>query len=95
MKIYVAGPMKGVPDYNFPAFNAMADLLRAEGHEVINPADHGVVDGMEWIDYMRLDIAGLITCDAVQLLPGWRASRGASLEHEIAVRLGLEIFDPR
>jgi hypothetical protein len=48
-RVYVAGPMSGIPEFNFPAFNAAAAKLRAEGYVVFNPAErdierHGGVD---------------------------------------------------
>jgi Domain of unknown function (DUF4406) len=48
-KIYLAGKMTGEPNFAFPKFNAMAATLRAQGHEVFNPAErdimrHGGVD---------------------------------------------------
>jgi hypothetical protein len=39
MRIYIAGPMRGVANFNFPAFHAAAKKLRAEGHHVFNPAE--------------------------------------------------------
>ena len=38
MKLYLAGPMTGIKDLNFPAFHAEASRLRALGHIVVNPA---------------------------------------------------------
>jgi len=37
--IYVAGPMRGIKNYNFPAFDRQAELLRKQGWRVINPAE--------------------------------------------------------
>jgi len=38
-KVYVAGPMRGIPEFNFPAFFAAADKLRGDGFAVFNPAE--------------------------------------------------------
>lgn len=90
--IYVAGPMTGYTDYNFPAFNKAADKLRAQGYKVFNPADHGVVEGATWEDYLRFDITKLIQCDTIYLLEGWENSKGAQLELLIAQRLNMKVL---
>ncbi|MDA8444794.1 DUF4406 domain-containing protein [Paracidovorax valerianellae] len=91
-RIYVAGPMTGYPELNFPAFHAAAAALRAEGHHVENPAEINADPTAEWLDCMRADIARLVTCDAVFLLPGWERSRGARVEQALAAGLGLQVL---
>jgi hypothetical protein len=38
MKIYIAGPMRGYPQFNFPAFYDAQEWLTAKGYETFNPA---------------------------------------------------------
>ena len=42
MKVYVAGPMRGRVNFNFPLFNAVTKQLREQGHEVFNPAERDI-----------------------------------------------------
>lgn len=37
--IYIAGPMRGYEDYNYPAFDRCAKMLMHQGWRVINPAE--------------------------------------------------------
>lgn len=90
-RIYISGPMTGLPDLNFPAFHAAADALRQAGHAPVNPADLNPDPAATWQDCMRADIKALCDCDALALLPGWMNSKGAHLELHIAHRIGLEI----
>lgn len=87
-RIYIAGPMSGQPDFNYPAFHAAAAKLRALGFEVENPAENP--EQPSWEHYMRLGVRQLASCDAVALLPGWERSRGASEEARISRVLGIE-----
>lgn len=92
MKLYLAGPMTGYPELNFPLFHAEAARLRAAGIEVINPAEINPSPNAGWQECMRDDIAALVRCDGVALLPGWHKSRGAFLEHFVARSLDMEVF---
>ena len=92
LRMYVAGPMTGYPDLNFPAFHRETARLRSEGAHVINPAEINTDPGMSWEQCLRADIRELATCDAIVLLPGWEQSKGALLEHHIALQLGLIVL---
>lgn len=89
-RIYIAGPMTGYEDLNYPAFADTAQVLRNAGYNVVNPAEINTVD-TEYKEAIRNAIQGLITCDAIWMLKGWTKSKGAMLEFQIANCLGLTI----
>lgn len=40
--VYIAGPMQGIANFNFPRFNAVTAAFRANGHTVFNPAEKDI-----------------------------------------------------
>jgi hypothetical protein len=92
MKWYLAGPMSGIPQSNFPAFDEAAKHLRDLGHDIVSPAElddeetraNSLADlptKQTWGDFLARDVK--IVADQVQgivFLPGWQKSRGARLE---------------
>ncbi|AZL74564.1 DUF4406 domain-containing protein [Pseudomonas oryziphila] len=88
-RVYISGPMSGLPDLNYPAFHAVAGRLRAEGLEVENPAENPEPPCGSWSGYMRLALVQISKCNGMIVLPGWTKSRGARLEVHIAKELGL------
>ncbi len=106
-RIYIAGPVNGMPGNNAAAFEAAAyRLMRAGNESVINPLDiephqhdgpcpPGLPGGQDAAHsapcYMRTDMQAMLSCDAIYLLAGWEKSFGARAEFNAAVAAGLTI----
>ncbi len=88
-RVYIAGPMTGLPEFNRPAFAAEAERLEKAGMVVLTP--HILPDGLEYGQYMDITMAMLRAVDCVACLPGWRNSRGATAEIAYAECLGKHI----
>lgn len=105
MKIYLAGPMRGLPEWNFPAFDAAEKRWRDAGHTPFNPAAttraiYGRSDPWEAgadVAHLRhvidVDLACVKAADAIALLPGWESSAGATVELSLAQFLGMEVYN--
>lgn len=90
MRLYIAGPMTGREDFNYPAFYAAARDLTRAGFDVLNPAfDEKVPGSRPWEWYMRRALSMVLDSDGVALLDGWEMSRGATFEHLTARTLDM------
>lgn len=90
MRIYIAGPMTGKPDFNRTAFSLAAVRLSAQGAIPLSPAI--LPDGLSQADYMRICLAMLQCADGIYLLDGWQDSAGACAEVALAKKLGLTFY---
>jgi hypothetical protein len=95
MRVYIAGRMSGMPEHNYPAFNAAEKLLTDKGYEAVNPVHHadGVGTEMPYDYYIRASIYDVLSVNAVAVLPYWYLSKGATLEVHIAYVLGLPVYN--
>lgn len=89
MTVYISGPMTGLPERNYPAFNQAELMLVAQGHEVLNPAS--LPDGLTYEEYMELDLEMVRRSQMVVTLPGWENSKGSNIEVELANSLGIPV----
>lgn len=88
--VYISGPMTGVDEHNFPAFNAAAKRLREQGLVVFNPAEgFDGNTGLSRATYMWRDFAALLFSRSVYYLQGWKESKGARSENVVAEEIGL------
>ena len=92
VKVYIAGPMSGLPEYNYPAFYAGEELLCKQGLNPQNPARNPEQEN--WQGYMKQAIAMMLQCEAVYFLPGWGRSPGALIEFGLAKNIGMTVFFP-
>jgi|SRR5665213_144991 len=101
--IYIAGPMRGYTDFNFPAFDAAAATFRLAGWHVLNPAEHDRAAGFDpsksieennfdVSQAFRWDVESIMRSHAIYMLKQWEFSEGANLEHAVAKAIDIDII---
>ena len=91
-------------------FAKAESILRTLGHGVFNPTRSGLGELAEdavrkyaasgrrtkWYNQILImDIEVLEQCDAIYMLPDWKDSPGAMVEHEFAIATGKKVFYAR
>lgn len=104
-KLYLAGPMSGIPYFNYPAFHRAAAELRAAGYIVYSPAEADVdwsvgnetgdetkLEGFDRRKTLAESIYWILKeADGVAVLSGWYSSKGAKLEVDVADAVSLPV----
>jgi uncharacterized protein DUF4406 len=105
LKIYLAGAMKGIKEFNMPAFLLAAKNLRAAGHIVWSPVEEDIRNGIDptkvditkwpkpFNELMALDLPQVCLADAVAVLPNWEHSLGVNLEIHVARTCKIPVLD--
>lgn len=98
---YIAGPMRGIDQFNFPMFDEAAFSLRLMGWQVFSPAEHdresgfderlNDLTGFDLKAAFQWDCNRICEVDYIVLLPGWEASTGVKAELAVAEMVGTEV----
>lgn len=99
---YLGGPMRGIPFWNFPAFEEAADELRELGWKIHSPAEHDLSLGLVPVEdgsvafpvsaCLDWDFARIAESSCIIVLPGWEKSTGCHWEFTVAYALGKPVF---
>jgi hypothetical protein len=104
MRLYIAGPMTGLPRWNFDAFERATARLRGHGFVVISPHEIDLAAGFDpeqppspatqgrYRETLFHDIDILAhEVDGIATLPRWRTSPGARAEVAFATAVGMPV----
>lgn len=94
---YLAGPMTGLPEQNYPAFDEAKHALEEKGLRIASPHDIQFKEpngrgSLPWEVYMKAGLKMMLECDGIILLPGWVHSHGARVEFDLATKLNLDVY---
>lgn len=98
IRVYLSGPMTGLPDYNYPEFHRVTAILRERGYYVFSPAEWWKGD-IENFPVRRAFAAFCkficLEADKLVMLPGWQQSKGACVEYRLAQAIGVKVEEWR
>ncbi len=93
-RVYISGPMTGIPGNNSGSFNRAAFKLRDMGYAVCSPIETSEFLGdLTHEQYLRFDFHRVLEADFLIALQGWHDSKGARAEILMALRMGVKVFE--
>lgn len=90
--VYIAGPIRGNPDFR-KDFRAAAEDIVRHGGTPLNPAENPANDHPEDTSIMWDALDLLREANGIYLLDGWQSSQGARIEAALGMMLGMWLSD--
>lgn len=107
MRLYIAGPMRGYPQFNFQKFDEVCKRVEDAGHIAIGPQRLDRLFGINEHSLEEQDITPALMrnffrrdciaitdeAEGVVMLDGWECSSGSRFEYALATALGLPVYN--
>lgn len=92
-KVYISGKISGMDLIKAEfIFLFYEEHLKDYDLKIVNPVRIKHDHDKSWEMYMRVDLIHMLkSCGCIYMLPNWKKSRGARIEHYLAKELGLTI----
>ena len=91
-QIYISGKVSEMEEEAVLIFAEAEKKLKAKGYSTLNPMSLPHQHDKSWHRYMKEDVKSLCDCDAIYMLSNWTDSKGAIIEHTIALHLGIKVY---
>lgn len=93
-RIYISGKITGLDiKVAEQLFQQAASSIKDLGHIPVNPMEIVPYNpAWSWEKYMLADIELIFGCDALYMLENWQQSKGAKIEHAVAVHTEKQVY---
>lgn len=92
-KAYISGKITGMLETEYKdLFKKGCEKANELGYEAVNPCELNHNHDLSWSSYMKVDLIAMFDCDALIALPNWKDSKGAIIEVNLAIELGMVVI---
>jgi hypothetical protein len=90
-KIYISGKISGL-SHEECMNNFEGGIQKLRRINLFGVSPYQGDEGRTWQQYMKEDIKLMMNCEGIFMLSNWRESKGANIERNLAMHLGMRVY---